>query len=43
MTLPGLLVHAHLDVVPAEADDWSVDPFGGLVSDGYVWGAAPST
>src|SRR6478736_5072071 len=35
---PGLLVHAHLDVVPAEADDWSVDPFGGLVSDGYVWG-----
>ena len=36
--LPGLLVHAHLDVVPAEADDWSVDPFGGLVSDGYVWG-----
>ena len=36
--LPALLVHAHLDVVPAEADDWSVDPFGGLVSDGYVWG-----
>jgi len=36
--LPGLLVHAHLDVVPAAADDWSVDPFGGLVSDGYVWG-----
>ena len=36
--LPALLVHAHLDVVPAEADDWSVDPFGGVVSDGYVWG-----
>jgi acetylornithine deacetylase/succinyl-diaminopimelate desuccinylase-like protein len=36
--LPALLVHAHLDVVPAEAADWSVDPFGGLVRDGYVWG-----
>jgi acetylornithine deacetylase/succinyl-diaminopimelate desuccinylase-like protein len=36
--LPGLLVHAHLDVVPAEAADWSVDPFGGEVRDGYVWG-----
>jgi acetylornithine deacetylase/succinyl-diaminopimelate desuccinylase-like protein len=36
--LPGLLVHGHLDVVPAEAADWSVDPFGGLVRDGYVWG-----
>jgi acetylornithine deacetylase/succinyl-diaminopimelate desuccinylase-like protein len=37
-TLPPLLVHAHLDVVPAVAEDWSVDPFGGLVEDGYVWG-----
>jgi acetylornithine deacetylase/succinyl-diaminopimelate desuccinylase-like protein len=36
--LPALLVHGHLDVVPAEAADWSVDPFGGLVRDGYVWG-----
>lgn len=35
---PGLLVHAHLDVVPAEASDWSVDPFGGDVRDGAVWG-----
>jgi acetylornithine deacetylase/succinyl-diaminopimelate desuccinylase-like protein len=36
--LAPLLVHAHLDVVPAVAEDWSVDPFGGLVKDGYVWG-----
>jgi acetylornithine deacetylase/succinyl-diaminopimelate desuccinylase-like protein len=37
-TLPPLLVHCHLDVVPAVASDWSVDPFSGLVEDGYVWG-----
>ena len=37
-TAPGLLVHAHLDVVPAEPDQWSVDPFAGLVRNGYVWG-----
>lgn len=36
--LSALLVHGHLDVVPAEPDQWSVDPFGGLVQDGYVWG-----
>jgi acetylornithine deacetylase/succinyl-diaminopimelate desuccinylase-like protein len=35
---PALLVHGHLDVVPAEAADWSVDPFGGEVRDGAVWG-----
>jgi acetylornithine deacetylase/succinyl-diaminopimelate desuccinylase-like protein len=35
---PPLLVHGHLDVVPAEASEWSVDPFGGEVRDGYVWG-----
>lgn len=35
---PGLLVHGHLDVVPAQADDWSVDPFAGEVVDGYLWG-----
>ena len=33
-----LLVHGHLDVVPADAGEWSVDPFGGEVKDGYVWG-----
>lgn len=37
-SLPPLLLHAHLDVVPAVADEWSVDPFGGVVKDGYVWG-----
>lgn len=35
---PGLLVHGHLDVVPAAAHDWSVDPFGGEVRAGAVWG-----
>ncbi|WP_028660915.1 M20/M25/M40 family metallo-hydrolase [Nocardioides insulae] len=34
----GLLVHGHLDVVPAEAADWQVDPFSGEIRDGYVWG-----
>jgi len=33
-----LLLHGHLDVVPAAADDWQVDPFSGEVQDGYVWG-----
>ncbi len=34
----GLLVHGHLDVVPADAAEWSVHPFSGAVQDGYVWG-----
>ena len=34
----ALLVHGHLDVVPAEAAEWSVHPFSGAVQDGYVWG-----
>ena len=34
----GLVVHGHLDVVPANATDWSVDPFGGELKDGYIWG-----
>ncbi len=34
----ALLVHGHLDVVPAEPADWSVHPFSGAVVDGYVWG-----
>ena len=32
------MLHGHLDVVPAEAADWSVHPFSGAVEDGYVWG-----
>src|SRR6195952_5592016 len=35
---PALVVHGHLDVVPAIAEDWSVDPFGGEIRDGMVWG-----
>jgi acetylornithine deacetylase/succinyl-diaminopimelate desuccinylase-like protein len=31
------LVH-HMDVVTATANDWIVDPFGGEIRDGYVWG-----
>jgi acetylornithine deacetylase/succinyl-diaminopimelate desuccinylase-like protein len=34
----GLLIHGHLDVVPADASEWSVHPFSGAVQDGYVWG-----
>ncbi|MEU1210723.1 M20/M25/M40 family metallo-hydrolase [Nocardia sp. NPDC005825] len=34
----ALMMHGHLDVVPAEAADWSVHPFSGAVRDGYVWG-----
>jgi acetylornithine deacetylase/succinyl-diaminopimelate desuccinylase-like protein len=33
-----LLIHGHLDVVPADAGEWSVDPFAGEIKDGYVWG-----
>ena len=35
---PALLVHGHLDVVPARADDWQVDPFSGEVKDDCLWG-----
>lgn len=34
----ALMIHGHLDVVPAEPADWSVHPFSGAVEDGYVWG-----
>ncbi|ALS58160.1 M20/M25/M40 family metallo-hydrolase [Rathayibacter toxicus] len=34
----ALVVHGHLDVVPAIADSWSVDPFGGVITDGMLWG-----
>lgn len=37
-TLPALVVHGHLDVVPAIAEDWSVDPFGAEIIDGMIWG-----
>ncbi|RPE45156.1 acetylornithine deacetylase/succinyl-diaminopimelate desuccinylase-like protein [Streptomyces sp. Ag109_O5-1] len=35
---PALLIHGHLDVVPANADDWTHHPFSGEVTDGCVWG-----
>ena len=35
---PALVLHGHLDVVPAVAADWSVDPFAGVVKDGMLWG-----
>lgn len=35
---PALVVHGHLDVVPADATNWSVDPFAGEVRDGMLWG-----
>lgn len=35
---PGLVLHGHIDVVPANADDWSVDPFSGEIKDGFIWG-----
>ena len=34
----ALLIHGHLDVVPADASEWSVDPFSGEERDGYIWG-----
>ena len=34
----ALVVHGHLDVVPAEPANWSVDPFGGVIKDGMLWG-----
>lgn len=40
-TDPGrgaLLVHGHLDVVPADPDEWSVPPFAAELRDGYLWG-----
>ena len=35
---PALVLHGHTDVVPAQASDWSVDPFGGEERDGLLWG-----
>jgi len=35
---PALLIHGHLDVVPADAADWRVHPFSGDVAEDCVWG-----
>jgi acetylornithine deacetylase/succinyl-diaminopimelate desuccinylase-like protein len=37
-TGPSLLLLSHLDVVAANPAEWSVDPFGGVVKDGFVYG-----
>jgi acetylornithine deacetylase/succinyl-diaminopimelate desuccinylase-like protein len=37
-TRGALLIHGHLDVVPAERSDWRIDPFSGDVAEGCVWG-----
>lgn len=37
-SLPALVLHGHLDVVPADPNGWSVDPFAGVVKDGMLWG-----
>jgi acetylornithine deacetylase/succinyl-diaminopimelate desuccinylase-like protein len=37
-TRPALAVHGHLDVVPADAADWRVDPFAAEEQDGCIWG-----
>ena len=35
---PALLIHGHLDVVPADAADWRRHPFGGEIAEDCVWG-----
>src|SRR5579872_4010277 len=41
-TVPGdrsaIALVSHMDVVPVSREVWSVDPFAGVVRDGYVWG-----
>jgi len=37
-TRAALLIHGHLDVVPAEKSDWRVDPFSGEIEESCVWG-----
>ncbi|WP_084102678.1 M20/M25/M40 family metallo-hydrolase [Demequina sp. NBRC 110051] len=37
-TRPGMVLHGHLDVVPAFAEDWSVDPFGAEIKNGMLYG-----
>lgn len=34
----ALLIHGHLDVVPAQAEDWTYPPFAGEIADGLLWG-----
>ena len=34
----AIILLNHIDVVPAKAEEWSVDPFGGAVKDGFIYG-----
>lgn len=34
----GIVLHHHIDVVYADRRYWSVDPFGGVIRDGYLYG-----
>jgi acetylornithine deacetylase/succinyl-diaminopimelate desuccinylase-like protein len=36
--LGGIILHHHIDVVYADRRYWSVDPFGGVIQDGYLYG-----
>ena len=35
---PALVLHGHLDVVPAIAEDWTHPPFAAEIDDGFIWG-----
>ncbi|MDR2564919.1 MAG: M20/M25/M40 family metallo-hydrolase [Bifidobacteriaceae bacterium] len=35
---PALVLHGHLDVVPADPAEWTADPFGAEIRDGLIWG-----
>src|SRR6058998_4145459 len=37
-SLPAIVLHHHIDVVYADRRYWSVDPFGGVIRDGYLYG-----
>src|SRR2546422_4749495 len=37
-SLPGVVLHHHIDVVYADRRYWTVDPFGGVIRDGYLYG-----
>ena len=37
-SLPAIVLHHHIDVVYADRRYWSVDPFGGVIKDGYLYG-----
>lgn len=39
---PGFVLSGHTDVVPVDGQDWSVDPFEGVVRDDRVWGRGAS-